>query len=43
MLIPMLYLRGVSSGDFGEALAALLGQDPGGLSASSTACLKELG
>ncbi len=41
MLIPILYLKGVSTGDFGEALAALLGQDAGGLSASSIARLKE--
>ena len=26
-LIPILYLKGVSTGDFGEALAALLGKD----------------
>ncbi len=26
-LLPVLYLRGVSTGDFGEALAALLGKD----------------
>jgi putative transposase len=41
VLIPILYLKGVSTGDFGEALAALLGQDAGGLSASSIARLKE--
>ena len=41
VLIPILYLKGVSTGDFGEALAALLGQDAGGLSASSIADLKE--
>ena len=33
VLIPVLYLKGVSTGDFAEALAALLGQDAGGLSA----------
>ena len=27
-LLPILYLRGVSMGDFQEALAALLGKDP---------------
>ncbi len=43
VLIPILYLKGVSTGDFGEALAALLGQDAGGLSASSIARLKEAG
>src|ERR1700745_3826609 len=40
-LIPVLYLKGVSSGDFEEALAALLGKDVGGLSASTIARLKE--
>lgn len=41
VLIPILYLKGVSSGDFAEALAALLGADAGGLSASTVARLKE--
>ena len=40
MLIPILYLKGVSTGDFEEALGALLGKD-GGLSASTIARLKE--
>lgn len=40
-LIPILYLKGVSTGDFEEALAALLGKDAPGLSASSVARLKE--
>ena len=40
-LIPILYLRGISSGDFEDALAALLGPDAGGLSASSIARLKD--
>ena len=31
MLIPILYLKGVSTGDFEEALIALLGKDAGGL------------
>ena len=35
VLIPILYLKGVSTGDFGEALVALLGKDAGGLSAST--------
>src|SRR5258705_12217197 len=39
-LIPILYLKGVSTGDFEEALAALLGKDAGGLSASTIARLK---
>jgi putative transposase len=33
-LLPVLYLRGVSTGDFQEALAALLGKDAPNLSAS---------
>jgi putative transposase len=40
VLIPILYLKGVSTGDFEEALGALLGKD-GGLSASTIARLKE--
>jgi putative transposase len=40
MLIPILYLKGVSTGDFEEALGALLGKDSG-LSASTIARLKE--
>src|SRR5213075_3043947 len=36
VLIPILYLKGVSTGDFEEALIALLGKDAGGLSASLT-------
>jgi len=34
-LIPWLYLKGVSTGDFGEALAALVGPDCPGLSATA--------
>jgi putative transposase len=41
VLIPILYLKGISSGDFEEALGALLGKDAGGLSASTIARLKE--
>jgi putative transposase len=41
VLIPTLYLKGVSTGDFEEALAALLGKEAGGLSASSIARLKD--
>lgn len=41
VLIPVLYLKGVSSGDFEAALAALLGPDAGGLSASTVTRLKE--
>jgi putative transposase len=31
VLIPILYLKGISTGDFDEALAALLGKDALGL------------
>jgi hypothetical protein len=41
VLIPILYLKGISSGDFEEALAALLGKDAGGLSASTIGRLKD--
>jgi transposase-like protein len=42
VLIPILYLKGISTGDFGEALAALVGKDAPGLSASTIARLKEV-
>ena len=42
ILIPVLYLKGISTGDFAEALAALLGPDAGGLSASTVARLTEV-
>jgi transposase-like protein len=42
VLLPILYLKGVSTGDFGEALAALLGKDAPGLSASNIARLKDV-
>jgi putative transposase len=41
-LIPILYLRGISTGDFAQALSALLGKDAGGLSASTIARLKDV-
>ena len=41
-LLPWLYLKGISTGDFGEALAALLGPEAPGLSASTVAPLKEV-
>src|SRR3954463_11157245 len=41
VLIPILYLKGVSTGDFEEALIALLGKDAGGLSATTVGRLKE--
>jgi putative transposase len=40
-LLPVLYLRGISSGDFQEALAALLGKDAPNLSPSVIGRLKE--
>ena len=40
-LLPWLYLKGLSTGDFGEALTALLGRDVAGLSASTLSRLKE--
>ena len=39
-LLPVLYLRGISAGDFQEALAALLGKDAPNLSAAVIARLK---
>jgi putative transposase len=41
VLIPILYLKGISTGDFEEALAALLGEDAAGLSASTIGRLKD--
>jgi putative transposase len=41
VLLPILYLKGISTGDFEEALAALLGKEAPGLSASTIARLKE--
>jgi putative transposase len=40
-LIPWLYLKGVSTGDFSQALAALIGVDAPGFSASTVTRLKE--
>lgn len=42
VLIPIQYLKGISTGDFEEALAALLGKDAPGLSASTIVRLKEI-
>ncbi|WGE30902.1 IS256 family transposase (plasmid) [Edwardsiella tarda] len=39
-LLPWLYLRGISTGDFHEALSALLGEGASGLSASTISRLK---
>lgn len=41
-LIPYLYLKGISTGDFQEALAALLGPDCPGLSATTIVRLKSV-
>ncbi len=40
-LLPILYLKGISTGDFSEALAALLGKDAAGLSAFAIGRLKD--
>lgn len=41
-LIPWLYLKGVSTGDFSEALRAILGPDAPGLSATTVTRLKAI-
>lgn len=41
-LIPWLYLKGISTGEFSEALMALLGPEAPGLSASTVVRLKEV-
>jgi putative transposase len=41
-LLPWLYLKGISTGDFGEALSALLGKGAPGLSASTISRLKDV-
>ena len=40
-LLPWLYLKGLSTGDFQEALAALLGKDAKGLSAGTISLMKD--
>lgn len=40
-LLPWLYLKGISTGDYSEALASLLGQEAKGLSANTISRLKE--
>jgi putative transposase len=40
--LPWLYLKGISTGEMGEALAVLVGQDAQGLSASTVARLKQV-
>ena len=42
VLLPVLYLNGVSTGDFEDALMALLGKNAPGLSASTIARLKQV-
>ena len=39
-LIPWLYLKGISTGDYSEALSALLGEEAKGLSANTVSRLK---
>ena len=41
-LIPWLYLKGISTGDFSEALEALVGPQAGGLSAGTVVRLKNV-
>jgi len=41
-LIPWLYLKGLSTGDFSEALTSIVGRDAPGLSASTVSRLKEV-
>ena len=41
-LLPWLYLKGISTGDFSDALAALVGTDAPGLSANTIVRLKEV-
>jgi transposase-like protein len=40
-LLPLLYLKGISTGDFTDALSALLGPDAPGLSAKTISRLKQ--
>ena len=40
-LIPWLYLKGISTGDFSETLSALLGVNAAGMSASTVSRLKD--
>lgn len=41
-VLPWLYLKGISTGDFSEALAALLGKDAKGLSSGTISRLKQI-
>ncbi|MBM9617133.1 transposase, partial [Desulfobulbus rhabdoformis] len=40
--LPWLYLKGISTGDFQEALQALLGKDASGLSSTTISRCKRL-
>ena len=40
-LIPVLYLKGISTGDFSEALSSILGENAAGLSSTNIVRLKE--
>ena len=40
--LPWLYLKGVSSGEMGEALKVLVGQEAKGLSVSTVSRLKQV-
>jgi putative transposase len=42
VLIPILYLKGISTGDFAEVLAALVGKDAPGLSTSTIGRLTQM-
>ena len=41
-LLPWLYLKGISTGGFGDALQALLGENAKGLSATTITRLKTI-
>ena len=41
-LLPVLYLKGISTGDFSEALTSLLGKDSSGVSAATIGRLKSV-
>jgi hypothetical protein len=40
--VPWLYLKGISSGEMGEALKILIGPEAKGLSASTVSRLKQI-
>ena len=41
-LLPILYLKGISTGDFSEALESILGKDVVGISAQNIVRLKQV-